>query len=251
MPERSFGRTVRYRRTKLGLSQAQLAELVGRSTASVRAWERDKSRPNDTKVIAALSAILGVSERQMFEKADVVPPTPSAEPDATLEQTLAELSPTGEDPATGGDDDDDRTALLVGPSGDDAESGVDAEPVIELDLEPEPGLDGDPVAEPGEGDTDDADVDADAPVVAAALTGAASDPAYVAPTDNYVTTPLTPTLSDLSYMEDRSQRQLYRVRTLATLVALVALVVAFLWAVGEGLGALGDWWNEFFGNLRL
>jgi transcriptional regulator with XRE-family HTH domain len=33
MPERSFGRTVRYRRTKLGLSQAKLAELVGRSAS--------------------------------------------------------------------------------------------------------------------------------------------------------------------------------------------------------------------------
>jgi hypothetical protein len=52
-------------------------------------------------------------------------------------------------------------------------------------------------------------------------------------------------------MEDQSQRQLYRVRSLATLVAFVALVVAFIWAVGEGLGALGDWWDSFFGNLRL
>ena len=31
MPERSFGRTIRYRRTKLGISQAKLGDLVGRS----------------------------------------------------------------------------------------------------------------------------------------------------------------------------------------------------------------------------
>ncbi len=55
----------------------------------------------------------------------------------------------------------------------------------------------------------------------------------------------------MSYMEDESQRQMYRVRSLATLVAIVALVVAFIWAVGEGLGALNDWWDSFFGNLRL
>jgi hypothetical protein len=63
--------------------------------------------------------------------------------------------------------------------------------------------------------------------------------------------PLTPTLGHPSYIEDRSQRQLYRVRTLATMVALVALVVAFIWALGEGLGALGEWWDGFFGQLRL
>jgi hypothetical protein len=73
----------------------------------------------------------------------------------------------------------------------------------------------------------------------------------VQPPEPYVQTPLTPTLTDVSYVEDGSQRQLYRVRTLATLVALVALVVAFIWAIGEGVGALGDWWDSFFGQLRL
>jgi hypothetical protein len=80
---------------------------------------------------------------------------------------------------------------------------------------------------------------------------AAQSPAYVAPPDPYNPTPLTPTLADISYMEDESQRQMYRVRSLATLVAVVALVIAFVWALGEGLGALGDWWDDFFGNLRL
>ena len=79
----------------------------------------------------------------------------------------------------------------------------------------------------------------------------APTPAYVAPPEPYLQTPLTPNLGDLSYVEDESQRQLYRVRNLATLVAVVVLVIAFVWALGEGLGALGDWWDEFFGNLRL
>jgi hypothetical protein len=73
----------------------------------------------------------------------------------------------------------------------------------------------------------------------------------VAPPDPYVQTPLTPTVADLSYVEEDSQRQLYRVRNLATLVAVVALVVTFIWALGEGIGALGDWWDDFFGNLRI
>jgi hypothetical protein len=34
-------------------------------------------------------------------------------------------------------------------------------------------------------------------------------------------------------------------------VAVVALVITFIWALGEGIGALGDWWDDFFGNLRI
>ena len=206
MPERSFGRTVRYRRTKLGLSQAKLGELVGRSTATVRSWERDKSRPNDPKVLGALAAILGIDERQLFGKADVEQPA-FEDTSTTVEQALASLSP--------GHDERVAAAAVSSQSGD----------LREPEQSPEPNV--------------------------RHLVGVAAGPAFVAPPDPYVQGPLTPNLADVSYMEDRSQRQMYRVRTLATIVALVALVVAFLWAFEEGLGALGEWWDGFFGNLRL
>ena len=212
MPERSFGRTVRYRRTKLGLSQAKLAELVGRSTATVRAWERDKSRPNDPKVLEALAAILGVDERQLFDKAEVETPL-FEENSPTVEQALATLAPPEPRRET--------PAHL-------------AEPVVE---DQDPGFPAETPPVPRE--------------PARRLVGVASGPAYVAPPDPFVQTVPTPSVIDTSYMEDESQRQMYRVRSLATLVAFVALVVAFIWAAGEGLGALGDWWDSFFGNLRL
>lgn len=215
MPERSFGRTVRYRRTKLGFSQAKLGELVGRSTATIRSWERDKSRPNDPQVLSTLAAILGVSERQLFDKTDVELPV-FVETSPTVEQALAELS---------------REHPVV-PSTPPDETDVEVDDRTGLDREPDP----ESAPEPAQ------------PV--RPLVGVASKPAYVAPPDPYVQTPLTPS-SEVSYIEDRSQRQMYRVRTLATIVALVALVVAFIWAFGEGLGALGDWWDGFFGNLRL
>ena len=196
MPERTFGRTVRYRRSKLGLSQTKLGELVGRSTATIRSWERDRTKPNDPKVIAALAAVLGVNERQLFGKADVDLPT-IEETSPTVEEALATL--TAEHAAVG------------------ASSGGVVEPR--------------PVPEP--------------------ISQLAQLPAYVSPPDTHVRTPLTPTLGETSYMEDSHQRQVYKIRTLATMVALVALVVAFIWAIGEGLGALGEWWDEFFGNLRL
>lgn len=237
MPERSFGRTVRYRRTKLGLSQAQLAELVGRSTATVRAWERDKSRPNDAKVLSALAAILGVNERQLFEKAEVEPPGAAEETSPTVEQALASLAPVHDqgDDATDGDEEQASAGMEDDLSGDQAETEIILDPMDDES-------DVDEIL-PAEGPVPDTEVRQ--PVAAAA------SPAYAAPPDRYVTTPVTPPASDISYMEDRSQRQLYRVRTLATLVALVALVVAFIWSMGESLGALGDWWDQFFGNLRL
>lgn len=228
---------MRYRRTKLGLSQAKLAELVGRSTPTIRSWERDKSRPNDPKVITALAAILGVDERHLFDKAGIE--QPEAETSPTVEQALATLS-LPEVALNDGDEPEDET-------GEDGLAPPEPAPEEEEEPEPEPV----PVAariderqgEESRGDrTDEGDEE---------LVGPGDTPAYVAPPDPYQRGPLTPTLADASYMEDNSQRQLYRVRNLATFVALVALVIAFIWALGEGLGALGEWWDEFFGNLSL
>ena len=210
MPERSFGRTVRYRRTKLGLSQTKLAELVGRSTATVRSWERDRTRPNDDKVLTTLAAILGIDERQLFEKADMVPPQPvEEETHPTVEQVLATLTPT--------------------------------RPAEPLPLNLDDGLE----------EVDQAPPPAEVPDRDRALTPVPSGPAFIAPPDPFVETPPTPSLADLSYLEDDSQRSMYRVRNLATVVAVVGLFVAFIWAVGEGIGAFGDWWEGFVGQLRL
>jgi len=204
MPERSFGRTVRYRRTKLGISQSKLGELVGRSTATVKSWERDQTRPNDPKVLGALAAVLGVDERHLFDKADVERPL-FAETSPTVEQALATLKP------------------------------------------PEPAL----ASDASEADREESPQPDPEPSRVKELVTVSASPAYVAPPEPFPMTPPTPNLADLSYMEDPSQRQMYRVRTLATMVAVVALFVVFIWAMGEGLGALGEWWDEFFGNLRL
>lgn len=223
MPERSFGRTVRYRRTKLGMSQAKLADLVGRTATTIRAWERDKSRPNDPKVLSALAAVLGVDEKHLFDKAGAEPPETETSP--TVEQALATLSFEDVVDASGGDsgtEQDDQPQPEAAPDHEqtivDSSEVPERQPSVERQLE---------------------------------TVGASQQPAYVAPRDPLEREPVTPTTADLSYMEDDSQRQLYRVRNLATLVAFVALVIAFLWALGEGLGALGEWWDQFFANLRV
>jgi len=178
---------------------------------TIRSWERDKSHPNDPHVITALSAILGVDERSLFEKAGQRQPELETSP--TIEQELASLSP----------DSADTTEVEDGEEPTESGSESEVDPVPALSDEP------DPVAE---------------------AVGEIA-PAYVAPSEPYVVTTALPPAHESSYMEDRSQRQLYRVRNLATIVILAALGIALLWAFTEGLGALGAWWDDFFGNLQL
>src|SRR5918996_1767355 len=102
MPERSFGRTIRFRRTKLGLSQSKLGELVGRSPGTIRSWERDDSTPNDPEVLMALAAVLGVEQRTLFEKAGVN--RPEIETSPTFEQELATLRPEGDEDVDTGEE---------------------------------------------------------------------------------------------------------------------------------------------------
>ena len=233
MPERTFGRTVRYRRTKLGLSQAKLGELVGRSASTIRSWERDRSAPTETGVLHALAAILGVDEKQLFEKAGQELPI-QYETSPTVEEALASLH---SDDRSDSSDDNDEVAVrddrhedpiperLFEPE-DRENRSTDQEPAPE----PEPRLVRDPMSV---GTTSD------------------SQPGYLKPPEPHVVMPATPPFVEPSYMEDSSQRQLYRVRNLATLVVAVALVIALLWALSESLGALGSWWDDFFGSLRL
>ena len=225
MAERTFGRTVRSQRTKLGLSQAKLGELVGRSATTVRSWERDQSHPTDAQVITALSAILGVDEATMFEKAGQA--LPVVEDSPTVEQALATLDPD-----------------MVIELRDHAESPV--EPALPID-EPD-ALSEEPVALIEEPDSpgellEDQPLDDGQPEIL--------QPAYAAPSESYLVTTAIPPAHEPSYMEDRTQRQLYRVRYLATVVVLVSLGIALLWAMTQSFDALGAWWDEFFANLRL
>ena len=75
--------------------------------------------------------------------------------------------------------------------------------------------------------------------------------AFVSPPEPYVITAPIPPLVEPSYMEDASQRQLYRVRNLATVVLVVALVIVLLWSLSNTVEAVGDWWDEFFRTLRV
>jgi len=240
MPERSFGRTIRYRRTKMGLSQAKLGELVGRSASTIRSWERDTTVPSDESVVDALSAVLGIDKGMLYSKAgmEVIP----HETSPTVEQALATLSPAATigdiasqaaEPLELDDEDDDGYSQVEQPETEDEEESVAEQwlrPFPE-EVAPEP----DPMW----------------PTPPPSLPVATPPPGYVAPRGSLIYAPARPPVVEPSYIEDNAQRQLYRVRNLATVVLVVALVIVLIWAVGNAWDSFSSWWDDFFGQLRL
>jgi len=256
MPERSFGRTIRYRRTKLGLSQAKLGELVGRSASTIRAWERDSSLPSDGSVITALSAVLAVDRRSLFEKAGLEVPTEGTSP--TLEEAFASLG--GEPRATPAFLDPQPSPVLISEADEphievfidsDVESASESEPSDEPDERDEewkPEEEPYPIWEPK---FPEVSLVKSTPVVSTNVTPSMPAPAFVELPDPFVLAAPTPPLVEPSYMEDTAQRQLYRVRNLATVVLLVGLGIVLLWALSSTFDALGSWWEDLIGTLRL
>ncbi|MDH3189083.1 MAG: helix-turn-helix domain-containing protein [Acidimicrobiia bacterium] len=219
-PEMSFGRSVRYRRTRLGLSQTRLGELVGRSAAAVRSWERETSIPSDPSVLQALAAVLGIETDVLFSKAGIE--APEVETSPTVEQALETLAPPKPEGSVNSGQEGLFDALQdrrgVGAEEDSGE-------LISVGYTPIP------------------------PSGHAA--SVATAPGLTAPTGQYVLTVPAPPVIEPSYMEDESQRQMYRIRNLATLVLGVGLLVALIWAFGNGWQELNDWWDRFSSLLRL
>jgi transcriptional regulator with XRE-family HTH domain len=250
MPERSFGRTVRYRRTKLGISQARLGQLVGRSPATIRSWESDKSVPNDADVVSTLAAVIGVDERMLFDKAGIEQPI-AVETSPTIEEALAtlapEIVPMGE-----------PEGVAEGSEGDPAH--IEASTASLFDTLPDERVDElEQLLEEYEGDaaTPDGEVEAGHAVVVGPSPVSSVSALVETATAHTRETPTSPPpasmilVTEASYMEDPVEKRFYQVRTLATVAGIVALGIAFLWAVSRGLGAFSDWVSEFLEMLRI
>lgn len=233
MPERSFGRTIRFRRTKLGLSQAKLADLVGRSPNTIRSWERDHSTPNDPDVLQVLAAVLGVEQRTLFEKAGV--DRPEIETSPTLEQELAALRP----PLVEGEEDSEDDGVEISFTYEELSGlGIALVPAEA----PEPSEIEEVTDLPEE--------------VVPARHSEAPVAAFIEPRSPYVVTRLAPThiepvYAEASYLEDPTERQLYRVRSVGTAVGVVVLLLLLMYALSKGIESFGEWWESFFGHLRL
>jgi hypothetical protein len=88
-------------------------------------------------------------------------------------------------------------------------------------------------------------------VASNAVTPSMPAPGFIEPPEPFVLAAATPPMLEPSYMEDTGQRQLYRVRNLATVVLLVGMGIVLLWAMSSTFDALGSWWQDFVGTLKL
>lgn len=230
-----FGSLISEHRERLGLSSGRVAELVGRSPGTVRAWEKGRSSPDDPIVVSSLAAVLGIDERELFISAGLEPPRASAP--FSLEQTLAAIAPSSRPSATeqveipeSKDDASGRHARrLEDRKLNDRESAVDR---LRTAIETVSGSVADSRSRRRRGD--------------------AARPSPVLPQQpaaaTYTSNRKRP-MAQLSYMEDVEERWSYRIRSILTISGVGALGLILLWAASELLSAFGDVWNALTAGL--
>lgn len=93
MDPESFGDLIRRRRQVMGLSQAKLAELMGRTPSTIRSWERNLSAPTDHSVLRTLATVLGLPDSAVLAPLGLTAPEPA--PHKTIDEQLSELRDDG------------------------------------------------------------------------------------------------------------------------------------------------------------
>ncbi|HJU80661.1 MAG TPA: helix-turn-helix transcriptional regulator [Acidimicrobiia bacterium] len=249
----SFGDSIRRGRETAGLSQARVAQLIGRSPSTVRAWEQGRSQPSDSDSVAALAAVLGLDENNLLHKAGFEPAAQSSR--ASLESELASLR-TVEVPVVR------ESPRHLGWEGAVATAPAPSEPWIEVE---KPAFDVKAWIEPR----------------AKAVVARASElivdfqrrlkdrpkpeprpkpaPKTSSPPEMVASQPapqvrLDPRLGPLvakSYVEDDSERDFYRRRMVGTLLVLVFLFITLWWALRNTGGAIADFVGGFIDELQI
>ncbi len=239
---------IRSRRIMLGLSQARLAELVGRTSTTVRRWERGEIAPPDD-VIDQLAEALDV------EAAKLRPP-----PAPTRSSVVVAGSPTPAPPTRSPQQPADRAAParpapapvsrpagaprpVAPPDADTTTEAPAGEPWVHFDAEPAPAPP--PPPRPA------VPVAPAAPAPAIPAATATADPdatAAVPPPRRPVARPAPAPAR--SYLEDPKQRLLYGLRLILAVVALGIMAVIAVWAFGELLGTL-DEALDFFSETTI
>jgi hypothetical protein len=214
----------------------------------------------------------------LFEKAGVVMPTEETNP--TIEEALASLAPlpvddpldeletldaveVGEvDRETDSPYSGLEPAAIVDISGQ--ETGLDADSELEAEVKEHLEEAADPWLDRGAGRAPAREAEPEREPdpafepftmrpepIGASVVRNTPEPSFISPPEPFLITPPTPPVVEPSYMEDTEQRQMYRVRNLATVVLFIGLVIVLLWSMSNTLDALGTWWDDFTGTLRL
>ena len=236
-----FGVLVTEHRQRLGLSNARVAELVGRAPGTIRAWERGRSVPDDPVVVTSLAAVLGIEESALFQAAGMEPPG-EATP-FSLEETLSSIAPGSVEtapvevpapqpvPGRHAVSSDQRKLDARETAMEKLRSAVDSvsESVSggwrkRLKALRQPAQRS--VQPPGQ-----------RPV---------TPPRVVARGSN---TRRSRSFRSLSYMEDVEQRWSYRMRAILTGAGVAVMGLVLLWAASGLFGAVGDLWDALTAGL--
>lgn len=213
-----FGGLIRDAREKLGLSPHRVAELIGRGTGIVKAWERGRAVPTDPFVITSLAAVLAVEETRLFRAAGIDPP--GRQPTLTIEQELATIAPPRPAPEEGTE-----TAA------EGVSRGVMTQ---ETPSAPKP--------QPETATSAVTEYVPRQPVAPAA----APPPAHREPRSPRVASEQA---IARSYMDDPEERWSYRLRAAWTAAGVGALGILMLWAGSRALDAFGDVWDSLLSGL--
>ena len=219
-----FGTLIAEHRQRLGLSSARVGELVGRSPATVRGWERGRSQPDDPVVVSSLAAVLGIEESDLFVAAGMEPPRASTP--FSLEETLSTIAPTTSRPPS-----------------------LESEPRV-TDVAPAQGR-----SAASHRALNDSDSPLDKVRTALeSLLEAWRQPsqrpqATTRTVGRSAATPKRRSMASLSYMEDVEQRWSYRVRSMLTAAGIGLLGIVLLWAGSQLLSAVGDVWDALTAGL--
>ena len=207
----SLGELISSQRAALGLTQARLAELVGRSPSTIRSWERDRTAPADRASVAALAAVLGLTEDEMA--AAILGPTESPPAAPAPAPTPAPVE---------------RNESAV--PDDDASAASGAEPATALEVGHSKGNDSiDPSSTETPAPASDDSQAAAAPTVLSEVS-----PARVETGSAVARLPRVP-----SYLDDPGEVRTYRVRTVLTAALMIFILIVLIWAFREAREAFG------------
>ncbi|MEX2424025.1 MAG: helix-turn-helix transcriptional regulator [Acidimicrobiia bacterium] len=243
-----FGGLIRDAREKLGMSPHRVAELIGRASGTVRAWERGRTVPSDPVVVSSLAAVLAIKEETLFRAANLNPP--DRHQPLTIEQELATIAPS-------------RPAAPTPTSERPAIVADVPEPAPPPEAVGDPNESASPVSSPSEFFQKGIDslAEAGAPLIEKLRTRRESlleklrerrrraprpTPAPVGRTPVPTAAPVAPTGS---YMDDPDERWSYRLRAVWTAAGVAGLGVLLLWAGSRALDAFGDTWDALLAGL--
>jgi transcriptional regulator with XRE-family HTH domain len=214
----TFATLVEQGRAATGLSYQRIADLVGRAPSTIRSWERGRSEPNDPEVVAALAAVLDISEDTLLESVGLTRSVDSiggkiediAEPEALSSEIKPALDsePDSALPPPVHVQMDEPDLEAAQPSLEQAQEEEVAAAVPSSD---------EPIEEP-------------IPKPRVSLRRVETHRTAIPPQPMLLPAP------QRSYLEDRRQMTTYRIRALLTLAILVGLLLLVEWGLhGAGL----------------